>query len=349
MNRVIGGEFPIDAERAYETLSSYQQDDNEKINVYSCGRAALYVILKHIQHRNPNHVKILVPNYICNSVTQTILDAKMNFDFYMVNHELEPDIESIYEKTDANPAAIILVNYFGLLDLSETVSILRKNRKNIEIIIDDVQNFYGFGSEECDYAFTSYRKWFPVPDGATVKIKDESKDILEQFKGKNEFSQYKFMGNLSKSFSPYIEDEFYLKMIEKGESILESSYKCMGSKISQALMKCENFAEDARIRCRNAEVLHDGLLSMGIQHKYSNSVPLFVPVFLPPEWRNEVRKTCSEHNIFLPIHWPHISDSLNGINTLYEKELSIVCDQRYTEDDMKLILEMIASGYKNCK
>ena len=49
------------------------------------------------------------------------------------------------------------------------------------------------------------------------------------------------------------------------------------------------------------------------------------------------------NNIFTPIHWPFESEALNGSvkNQLYENELSLICDQRYTIDDMKRQIEVL--------
>ena len=49
------------------------------------------------------------------------------------------------------------------------------------------------------------------------------------------------------------------------------------------------------------------------------------------------------NNIFTPVHWPYVSKELNGYikNTIYETELSLICDQRYTIDDMNIQIEVL--------
>ena len=95
-------------------------------------------------------------------------------------------------------------------------------------------------------------------------------------------------------------------------------------------------------RMENASFLHDELEKLGIKHTYNpESVPLFIPVFL--ENRSEVRKKMFSNNIFTPVHWPYESDKLNGTikNQLYETEISLICDQRYSLEDMKRQIEVL--------
>lgn len=105
--------------------------------------------------------------------------------------------------------------------------------------------------------------------------------------------------------------------------------------------------EDAeKKRKRNAKILHEGLKKIGIIDIYrEDAVPLFVPVLLKN--RTEIRKKLFNHQIFCPLHWPHESAILQGQNILYDMELSLICDQRYDENDMKQILEILESACKN--
>lgn len=65
------------------------------------------------------------------------------------------------------------------------------------------------------------------------------------------------------------------------------------------------------------------------------SVPLFVLIFLNKQ--KDVRNAFFSDNIFTPIHWSYESKDLNGDkkNPIYDKELSLICDQRYSLEDME--------------
>lgn len=159
---------------------------------------------------------------------------------------------------------------------------------------------------------------------------------------KNTFAQYKFSGNVLKNFSEWLEDSLCLDLLGKGEEILDTDYNCECSKISRHLIPEISFEEIKSKRMENASFLHDELEKLGIKHTYNPvSVPLFIPVFL--ENRSEVRKKMFSNNIFTPVHWPYESDKLNGEvkNLIYDRELSLICDQRYSIDDMERQIKVI--------
>ena len=90
------------------------------------------------------------------------------------------------------------------------------------------------------------------------------------------------------------------------------------------------------IRCFNPEI-------------DNNETPLFIPVFINPNRRNDLRRFLIQKNIFCPIHWP--LSALHKISEkskeLYQGELSIICDQRYDRDDMERIAKEISLFLKS--
>ena len=75
-----------------------------------------------------------------------------------------------------------------------------------------------------------------------------------------------------------------------------------------------------------------------------NDCPLFVPIII--EQRDELKKMLISKGVYCPVHWPiskyHVLTE--GTRKIYEKELSIICDQRYSIEDMKKICCLI-KGY----
>ena len=324
--------------------------------------------------------KVALPDYLCSSVIDAVNDAGLAYSFYHIEDNLYPDMDSLLAlvctkedsrfKEDArskndsglqnyprSKAAIILINYFGLLDLDETIEAIRKQVPKAIIILDDVQNYYGLGTEtDYDYAFTSLRKWFPMPDGGILKVKNKAKskqlsEIYDSMKDSNLFVSYKLSGNLLKNFREVINDEVCLELIKKGEELLDHNYKCRISDISYNLfntyIKKEQESAENR-RKDNARYLHEGLLKLNVKHIYKESkVPLFIPVLLAPDKRDVVRKKMFDNNIFCPVHWKKAkeSDLSTGSNILYDMELSLICDQRYNLSDMDRILEILGQAF----
>ena len=341
MGKVIGGEFAVD-------ITRYLNNDEKKLIetelLYSTGRCALFAILNDIAVSEKQISKMIyIPDYLCDSITRTIIDAGWQYDYYHIQQNLQADRESLVDKLRRDSKVVLLINYFGLINLSDVVADIRHQSGDTIIIIDNVQAFYEQRRiADIDYEFTSLRKWFPVPDGAGV-IKYRFGKMKELKLDMNEFSQYKLIGNIMKNYKEYISEEVILEFLEKGEQLLDQHYLCRSTVVSQEILNAIDFEKIAGRRRKNAAILHEGLDEIGIKHIYTeHAVPLFIPIFIDDQ--KELRKNFFEKDIFPPVHWKYIDDKISGNNSLYCKELSLICDQRYDEDDMLRQLDILKTS-----
>jgi hypothetical protein len=338
MANVIGGEYKI-------PLIGIETKESNNGIFFASGRGGFAAILrKIIVDKNAMHEwgGVMLPDYLCSSITQVCIDEKISYQFYHIKDNLLPDEEQLMQKVDDN-SVVLLISYFGMINVENVADRIKKQNPNVVIILDDVQNYYSRYSKSAfwDYRFNSYRKWFAVPDGAEVFCKSGSIDLPNV---ENTFAQYKFSGNVLKNFSEWIQDKLYLDLIGKGEEILDTDYNCKCSQISRQLIPQISFEKIKAKRVENASFLHSELEKLGIKHIYcSDCVPLFIPVFLKN--RKEIRMEMFKNKIFTPIHWPYESEMLNGSvkNQLYETELSLICDQRYFLDDMQRQLDILCN------
>ena len=350
ISRVIGGEYAVDLDISYNCKTG------TKSNLYASGRGAFRAILQHFIPDMKG--EILLPDYICESVPNMILSLGLTASFYHINEDFLPEIESILKKINGKKA-IVLVDYFGMISSTqkgELIDEIKRANPSIKIVIDDVQNYFGIDSEDkCDYAFTSFRKWFPVPDGARAVWKNGSsyEDLYpdERTYGSiSVFSKYKFAGNMLKNYRGIIGDEVSLELLEKGEKMVSDETLCVALPTTSPAIAQLDMEQIRKKRKRNAEVIHEGLTQMGIKHLYSeDAVPLFVPIVLD-RGRDIVRKKMFSQSIFCPIHWNcdwMIKINSACRNTLADKELSLICDHRYDEQDMKKQLEILKDACAN--
>ena len=97
------------------------------------------------------------------------------------------------------------------------------------------------------------------------------------------------------------------------------------------------------IRRKNAKILHDGLKRhQDISFLFNveqMDCPIFVPIIVKNGKRDYFRKILIENKIYCPIHWPKPNATCNS--NIYDSELSLICDQRYNEFDMKRIIEIL--------
>lgn len=266
MQKIMGGEFEI-------TDNLIEKEITSRHNIiFSSGRNALFNIL----HSERISGGILIPNYLCDSITKAINEAGWRYKFYKINRDLQFDVDEIISCKDID--AVLVINYFGMLKLEDSIRRIKQARPNLVIIEDDVQAFFEYKNSEADYSFTSLRKWFPCPDGAFISTKRtlNMKTMVE-----NKWSQYKFAGNILKKYNNVIDDSICLELLQKGEELLDVEYRSACSDISQVIFAHVDIETIAKKRMNNAAYLHSKLEKLGIRHAYRESaVPLFVPIFI---------------------------------------------------------------------
>ena len=282
---------------------------------------------------------------MCSSVAEVPFRLGLPFEHYHITASLLPDVDEVKEKIirSDKKLAVVLISYFGIVDLDDVIISIRHDYPNVMIIVDDVQDFYGFGHHvDYDYCFTSYRKWFAIPDGSDVLQKSETLDLI-QFDGHSNYALYKAAGNLLKNHAQMVGDSISLELFDKGEDEMDEEYRYACSDLGSKLFQRIDTGVVAEKRKNNAKILHEGLNRLNIRHYYnSNNVPLFVPIVIQD--RDRIRKKLFVENIFVPVHWPIIDITLQGNNELYKTELSLICDQRYDKEDMERMLSEIENA-----
>lgn len=342
-SEIIGGEFDVDLQSL-----QYRQGGNEQLDgvyKYSTGRSALYYILLDVKTRYCIN-KVLLPDYLCSSVVVAAEKAEIAVVFYPLNDKLEIEEQGFADQYDEK-SAVLIINYFGLQNIQNQVIYVRSLNKQAVIIEDDVQAYYEFLNDlnGADYKFASLRKTFACPDGGLVKTNNPLPKIVTV----NKFHQYKLAGSILKSLRKpeYYDDEVYLSMLEKGESMIDADIASGMSNMAMEIMLKTDIDRLAYIRRRNANFICDSLRSLGIKTVLPigrENTPLFVPIYL--EDRNKVRKYMFQHNCFCPVHWPLEGMKVKKGAEMAEHELSIIVDQRYTQKDMKYILDLLEKSTK---
>jgi len=342
----IGGEFEI--------VPALLKNNNKffKNSFFSSGRGAFAAILKFIR-QNYGINKILLPDYLCSSIIRTVEVLNFKFDFYRINKELLLDKNSFLKRFDRirnDDCAILCINYFGLLDLEDTIIWLRTINGNYIIIEDDVQALFEMDKKsQADFCFTSFRKTLPVPDGAIVKMRYNN-ELYPSINEEHVFALYKLIGGLIKYQKRYkeIDDEIYLNFFSKGEKLLDSyisDYKM--SFFSKIILGNIDFEEIKKRRLENFNYLKKRLKQLNIKiliDKKNNKIPLCLPILIKN--RDLIRNKLFENKIFLPVHWPvykKYARQLEAGNFFSQYELSLVIDQRYTTNDMEKIASHLES------
>ena len=332
---MIGGEFEIDL--------SVQRDGFEQqpdTYYYASGRTALYQILRSLV---PKHHKIWLPDWLCHSMVEAVVKASFEYCFYELDDQFKATLNALNQVSFSDEGVVLMVNYFGLQDLTETSKAIKEAFPNSVVIEDDVQAYWVFAEKEnpyADYRFTSLRKSFAVPDGGLVRTKRPMPTV----KGKNSFSSLKLKAGQMKlnRSQEGIRDEDYLALFEEGEILIDDNYDSIMTDTSKRLYVGVDMCQAKQQRQANAACIIKGLQELGIKPLIpvaDDAVPLFVPIYL--ENRDEVRKRMFQHEVFCPVHWPLEGMKVRCGADMSAHELSIIVDQRYDSDSLSLIMNLL--------
>lgn len=334
----IGSEF------SFEICNSVQEGKSlfsENGFMVFSGRTAIETILKN----EPAIHSVLLPSYCCDSMIEPFRKAGINVNFFSVNYDNGIKIE--FDKF-FDVDCLLWCNYFGFHTSIPDLSLLINYGG---IIIEDITHSLlsiKQYHEQSHYLVASLRKWEAVLCGGYCV---SHKNLLKFVPEKNPPSMFveqkkKAMEMKSKYLSgdSSVEKCTFLHMFAESNKWLASNYSNLTiDEYSKYILLNTDYEAHRKIRIRNAQMLYEGLKNNSdIDFLYpieQMDCPLFVPVIIQEGKREMIRKKLIENNIYCPIHWPKPNEDCKS--NLYDMELSLICDQRYTENDMKRIVEIL--------
>lgn len=340
----IGGEFEINPSYLKHDI----KDFNPKGFLFSSGRIALHVILDFLKTKK-NIDEILLPEYLCESIIKTSQNNNFKISFYQLDQNF--DINRQFFPKDLKNKAILIINYFGLKKTADDIAYIKDNTENCPIILDNVQAFFEmFNATAADFSFASFRKFFPVPDGGWLIVKNEN-FYFEYSNSNTLFLNKKLLGGILKYFSSIasIEDEIYLKLLEEGEKDIDDNKTITTiSKESINILSNLNihFNEIARQRKVNTIFVLEQLKCLDIKFLFPFNKIINAPLAIPIKIKNRdiIRQRLNENKIYLPVHWPvpiEYSNTLKFGNRISKDELSIIVDQRYSPSILQRIFDVL--------
>ena len=307
------------------------------------GRTAIETVLKN----EPHIKKALLPSYCCDSMIEPFRRAGIEVLFFSVFYDEKLQIDLIIPD---DIDCILWCNYFGFShQMPDFGNFIRRGG----IIIEDItHSFYSNIQyhEQSNYLVASLRKWEPIYCGGycgsvskVLKYKPkeeppqsfltEKRIIMERkscyLEGKGNIDKAQFLSDFSKSNAWLAVNYSGFRMDSASETYLQQ--------VNQTKEKEQRIANAGRLY----EQIRTNEFVNFMFDESDMDCPLFVPMIIKKSFRDILRKELTNRNIFCPIHWPHPIESCGS--NLYDMELSLICDQRYTEKDMDYIATVINS------
>ena len=314
----IGGYFELE-------LRQYGSLFHDSATALNSGRNAFAYILKNLAVK-----KIYLPLYICHAMLQPLQKLQIDYTFYSIKEDLEPD----QNFTVGSDEFILYINYFGLKN--KAAHRLAKEYPNT--IIDNAQAFFDLPFSHSS-TFYSPRKFFGVPDGGFAYTTGNSKLSVSSDK-----TSYKRCMHL-------------LKRIELGASKGFADFKANEKKfdnlsmagmspLTMKILSNINYEWVCRRRNKNFFELHMALQKFNQLSPIIDGSKITGPMIYPYLCDNKnLRKRLQENNIFAPTYWPEITEMANTSDVfesyLAEHLIPLPIDQRYDRRDMHRIVSVI--------
>lgn len=316
------------------------------------GRNAIDIALHDIL-KNRKIQKAYVPSYSCISMLQAFIDREIPFEFYDVKYA---EGKFVYDMPAVeNGAVVLIMSYFGM-DVEKAHALITALHKQGAIVIEDITHSLLRDKNACsdsDYVVASLRKWFAIPTGGWLgKVKgilydkpdiDSNHAVEEKISGMKEKYDY-LTGRIASK------ENFLLTQAKFDNDLIHVDRMLKIDDLSLNILKNTDVKKVINQRRLNAEALLNGLADLDgkicdiPKINLTSDVPLFVPVFLDTEKRNSLRAYLINKGIYCPVHWPEVAGAPSEIK---ERELSLICDQRYSEADMYEIVDCIRSWVKS--
>lgn len=298
---------------------------------FQSGRSALHAII------SPSGIhSVALPSWCCDSMIKPFLDAGVKVGFYPVYMDggLVQDISGVVAD------GILVMDYFGYTEQIDVAGFPG-------VVIRDVtHSLFSKTYQDADYSFGSLRKWAGFwTGGFGWGLADSNLPEDEVYAALRKTA----MEKKQQYIAGPSDRKDYLEIFSEAEEHLE---QCAPARAAERDIQLASKLDVDIIRSRrraNAAVLLDAFSDIAIFPVMGEQdCPMFVPILVPEGKRDTLRQYLITNEIYCPVHWPisqyHQLDEKTG--RLYENELSLVCDQRYTEADMKRLVETLKKFWK---
>lgn len=337
----IGGEF-------WEKLSPTDDFDKETALCGTAfllsGRTALDFIIHDIM-ADKQLKSVALPSYCCESMIEPFIRNRVQVSFYVVTAE-----HVDFEKAILTSDAILLLDFFGY-EMPENKKIARMAHDAGKVVIyDSTPKLNGNAEVEriADYSFISYRKWFYSNCAKAIKYRGAF------FAPKPTEKNYFYCSTRNRAAqlkAAYISGETkdkteFLHLYRSAEEELDHNYANYAGEPFG--VEPENIESIVSKRRRNAMKLQSEIASIPAVRPLRTKIqpadaPLFFPILVSSKIRDRLKQHLIEQNIYTPVHWPFsdLHQKYVPYQAIYSEELSLICDQRYSSEDMEKQADII--------
>lgn len=322
-SKIIGGNHGLPEQTTGRILKSLS--DTTLINARSC----LNSIMNYL-----NMPCIWMPSYLCES----LLHPAYNVKFYDVNKSLTINEDFLSQVKSSE--VVLVIDYFGFI---QDQNIYEKIRQKKCISIEDASQ--SLLSEKrhklADFTIYSLTKCLGLPDGAMIESNDPSFKI-EAVHSPLDFieSAYKYRKKRTE-FDKGENSDWYSVYLNHKKLVVPIGAFAM-SDLSKSLYESYDQFDIVQKTRKNYAMLQQHLLP--IKNLEKGVSPIGFPML--HEKRDKLLQRLIEDEIYPPIHWilRQVPKKFSDSHWVSEREITLPCDHRYNEEDMKRIIKCVKTS-----
>lgn len=312
---------------------------------FDSGRSAL----RHLSSYIKPGEEILLPEFICKSVTSCFREEDIRF--YRLHNKFTIDIEDLKKKMSSNTRAIFLMHYFGKV---QPIKILNE-LENIAveygclIIEDTTHSIFSNSGTVGDYQICSIRKWLPIPKGGVLYAQDDKLGIFEPKRYKISTDNERIYGMVLKDMflkSDFDCNETYRQIFSRCEEKLDKQEEIFFiSDLARYIATCVGIDDLIEARRDNYHHLRSTLNEKEITYAVSlaeTECPLVLPIWVKE--RDRFRSYLMDNRVYCAVHWPF--DGIQEEQRPFAKKcakhlISLPIDQRYGLKEINYLIDII--------
>lgn len=347
----IGSEYWLEN---MQVINKKEKVECDKVKLLISGRTAIDYALTTMQKYKKIKIAYL-PSYCCESIIKPFIENNIELKFYTVDFNKGNLIYNIDENVECD--IFFAMNYFGFSYYNMDKYIEKYKNRNVCVIEDATHSLLStrIYNENSDFVVASMRKWFPIISGGLFINQSNKYKGRVDIKLKQNFDYIRLKEEAMLKKAEYINKNVrfknYLKIFSKANEILNKNYKNYAiDEKSYNILQSINIEEIKRKRKNNANIIYEFLrkqkeIEYLVNINLKKDCPIFVPIFLKNESRNSLKKFLIDNEIYCPTHWK-IPEQIkkDKEQKIYNMELSLICDQRYKEEDIEGYIKLIMRG-----
>jgi hypothetical protein len=325
MTNFLGGEPILTPEvlaKARNNKKALEFNLKLDANHFALTLGGIYSLMRIIQNENlQTNEKILLPKYLCPSITKILDVFHVNYHFYSVG-QFEVNKESILKELQEETRIVMLLNYFGCYDYSNLITELKETLGEQIVIVEDLVQGLVAHNYPADYTFNSFRKFIPC-DGSLLISKKKIKKNTKSTKSHQQYLRVRRKARYNRYLALQKGDtkaeQFFLAQLSSSEDDYVKKGHWEMSHFDKQVLYSFDLEKEITLRKQRFEQLHNlfkhksALPNLNID---AIKVPLGYPILV--DNRNELRSKLRKAQIYCPIHWQLQKDE--NENSKYKKE-----------------------------